>query len=92
MVVSTSDRSPYSGDVVDPQWGQVLARLVLSTCSGWVFDFCYLFVIYLVHTLSINTSTSYTDHPLLALPFFLCLFRNLVSIRELGLILGTLLC
>jgi len=67
----------------------MLARL-LPTCSGWVFDFCDLFVTDVDHTLSVNTSTSYADRPSLVLSF-LGLFRNLVSIRELVLILGTLL-
>lgn len=79
------------------------ARVMLWTLSGgrcWP-DLCQLvqvgyltFATYLLYTwstLSINTSASYTDHPLLVLSF-LCLFRNLVSIRELVLILGTLLC
>lgn len=94
MVVSTSGRSQNVGDSAEPQWEKMLARLVLGTCSGWVFHFCYFFM-YLVHwTLVHWTSTPWIPHESSftgTAPLSLCLFRNLISIRELVLILGTVM-
>lgn len=86
MIVSTSGRSHNLGDSAEPQWEQMLARLVLSTCSGWVFDLCYL--LYTCwHTehqhLDILHGSSFTGTPVPG--------RNLVSIQKLVLILGTVM-
>lgn len=89
-VFSTSNRNPYSSDAVDSHLGQMLASFVLST--WFKFSICLLFAMCLVHTLSINVPTSYTGHLSLAPCFFLCVFRNLVRIREFVLVLDTLFC
>lgn len=70
MVVSTSGRSQNVGDSAEPQWEKMLARLVLGTCSGWVFHFCYFFM-YLVHTEPQHLE-SHMNHLLLALPLSPC--------------------
>lgn len=87
MVVSTSRMSQNLGGSVGADVGQ--------TCAGLLFRLgvrLLLFVTSLLHT---DALTSYMDHLLLALPFSLWYLgiwlANLVSFRELVLILVTLM-